>query len=185
MIGAVIYIRVSTKEQLENLSLPTQLTACEEYCEHQGFSVLARFREEGESAKTADRTELQKLLQFCRTNKGRVQFVVVFNLTRFARDKYDHFALRRHLKSLEIALRSATDPIDDTSTGKLMEGVLAAFAQFDNDVRSDRTRAGMKAALDLGRWTFLAPIGYLNAPRWSGKSLVDDPERAPLVRRAF
>jgi DNA invertase Pin-like site-specific DNA recombinase len=34
-------------------------------------------------------------------------------------------------------------------TGKLMEGVLAAFAQFDNDVRSDRTRAGMKAALEL------------------------------------
>jgi hypothetical protein len=31
-----------------------------------------------------------------------------------------------------------------------MEGVLAAFAQFDNDVRSDRTRAGMKAALELG-----------------------------------
>ena len=35
-------------------------------------------------------------------------------------------------------------------TGKVMGGVLAAFAQFDNDVRSDRTRAGMKAALELG-----------------------------------
>ena len=158
MIGAVIYVRVSTKEQTENLSLPTQLKACEEYCQRQGFHVLARFREEGESAKTADRTELQKLLQFCRTNKGRVQFVVVFNLTRFARDKYDHFALRAHLKSLGISLRSATEPIDDTSTGKLMEGVLAEFAQFDNDCRSDRTRAGMKAALELGRWTFLAPL---------------------------
>ena len=146
---------------------------------------LARFREEGESAKTADRTELQKLLQFCRTNKGRVQFVVVFNLTRFARDKYDHFALRAHLKSLGISLRSATEPIDDTSTGKLMEGVLAAFAQFDNDVRSERTRGGMKAALELGRWTFLAPLGYLNAHRSTGRSLIPDPERASLVRRAF
>lgn len=165
MVGAVIYIRVSTKEQTENLSLSTQLKACEEYCERQGFEVLARFREEGESAKTADRTELQKLLHFCRTNKGRVQFVVVFNLTRFAREKYDHFALRAHLKSLGISLRSATEPIDDTSTGKLMEGVLAAFAQFDNDVRSERTRGGMKAALELGRWMFLAPLGYLNAPR--------------------
>jgi DNA invertase Pin-like site-specific DNA recombinase len=38
--------------------------------------------------------------------------------------------------------------------------VLAAFAQFDNDVRSDRTRAGMRAALVLGRWTFPAPLGY-------------------------
>jgi hypothetical protein len=32
MIGAVIYVRVSTKGQTENLSLPTQLRACEEYC---------------------------------------------------------------------------------------------------------------------------------------------------------
>ena len=43
----------------------------------------------------------------------------------------------------------------------------------------------MKAALELGRWVFLAPIGYLNAPRSIGKSLIHDPERAPLVRRAF
>ena len=107
------------------------------------------------------------------------------NLTRFARDKYDHFALRSHLQSLGISLRSATEPIDDTSTGKLTEGVLAAFAQFDNDCRSDRTRAGMKAALELGRWTFLAPLGYLNAPRAMGKSLMPDPERAPIVRRVF
>jgi site-specific DNA recombinase len=107
------------------------------------------------------------------------------NLTRFAREKYDHFALRAHLKSLGISLRSATEPIDDTSTGKLMEGVLASFAQFDNDVRSERTRAGMRAALELGRWTFPAPLGYLNAPKWSGKSLVPDPERAPLVRQMF
>jgi DNA invertase Pin-like site-specific DNA recombinase len=185
MVGAVTYIRVSTKEQTENLSLSTQRKACEEYCQRQGFEVLARFREEGESAKTADRTELQKLLHYCRLHKGRVQFVVVFNLTRFAREKYDHFALRAHLKSLGISLRSATEPIDDTSTGKLMEGVLAAFAQFDNDVRSDRTRAGMKAALELGRWTFLAPLGYMNAPRAMGKSMILDPERAPLVRRAF
>ena len=185
MVGAVIYIRVSTKEQTENLSLPTQLRACEEYCRREGFEILERFKEEGESAKTADRTELQRLLTYCRTHKGRVQFLVVFNLTRFARDKYDHFALRSHLQSLGISLRSATEPIDDTSTGKLMEGVLAAFAQFDNDVRSDRTRAGMRAALELGRWVFLAPLGYMNAPRTVGKSLIPDPERASIVRRIF
>jgi site-specific DNA recombinase len=185
MVGAVIYVRVSTKEQTENLSLPIQLRACEEYCRRQGYEILERFHEEGESAKTTDRSQLQNLLKYCRTRKGKVHFVVVYNLTRFAREKYDHFALRAHLKSLGISLRSATEPIDDTSTGKLMEGVLASFAQFDNDVRSDRTRAGMHAALELGRWTFPAPIGYLNAPKWCGKSLVPDPERAPLIARAF
>ena len=138
----------------ENLSLPTQSRACEEYCRRQGYEILERFHEEGESAKTTDRCQLQNLLKYCRTHKGKVHFVVVYNLTRFAREKYDHFALRAHLKSLGISLRSATEPIDDTSTGKLMEGVLAAFAQFDNDVRSDRTRAGMRAALELGDGPF-------------------------------
>jgi DNA invertase Pin-like site-specific DNA recombinase len=135
MIGAVIYVRVSTKEQTENLSLPTQLRSCEEYCQRQGCQVLERFKEEGESAKTADRTELQNLLKYCRTNKGKVHFVVVYNLTRFAREKYDHFALRAHLKSLGISLRSATEPIDDTSTGKLTEPAAA------RDLRSPRSRA--------------------------------------------
>ena len=45
MVGAVIYVRVSTKEQTENLSLATQLRASEEYCEHQAFHILARFCE--------------------------------------------------------------------------------------------------------------------------------------------
>ena len=43
----------------------------------------------------------------------------------------------------------------------------------------------MRAALELGRWTFPAPLGYLNAPKWSKTSLIRDPERGPLVRRAF
>ena len=55
MVGAVIYVRVSTKEQTENLSLATQLKACEDYCDRQAFHILARFREEGESAKAAER----------------------------------------------------------------------------------------------------------------------------------
>jgi len=68
MIGAAIYVRVSTREQTENLSLPTQIRACEEYCRREGYDVLERFKEEGESAKTTDRTELQKLLKYCRAH---------------------------------------------------------------------------------------------------------------------
>src|SRR5258708_36056507 len=49
----------------------------------------------------------------------------------------------------------------------------------------ERTRVGMRAALELGRWRFPAPLGYLNAPKWSGKSLVRDPERAAFVKQVF
>ena len=71
MIGAAIYVRVSTREQTENLSLPTQIRACEEYCRREGYDVLERFKEEGESAKTTDRTELQKLLKTAARTKER------------------------------------------------------------------------------------------------------------------
>jgi Resolvase, N terminal domain len=92
-IGAVIYVRVSTKEQTENLSLPTQLRACEEYCRRHGYEILERFHEEGESAKTTDRTKPQELLKYCRTRKGNVHFVVVNNLKRCAREKYDRTSI--------------------------------------------------------------------------------------------
>ena len=51
MVGAVIYVRVSTKEQTENLSLPTQLRACEEYCRRQGYEIRERFHDEGEKGR--------------------------------------------------------------------------------------------------------------------------------------
>ena len=70
MVGALIYVRVSTKEQTENLSLPTELRACEEYCRRQGYEVVERFHEEGESAKTTDRSQRQNLLTYCRLKQG-------------------------------------------------------------------------------------------------------------------
>ena len=83
-------------------------------------------------------------------------------------------------------MRAATQPIGDDSTGRLMEGILASFAQFDNDVRSERTTAGMKAALLEGRWTFPAPLGYRRAFDAYGKGIIEpDPVAAPLVESAF
>ena len=51
------------------------------------------------------------------------------------------------LHRLGISVRSANEPIDDEPTGALMGNVLAAFAQFDNDEKARRTKAGMKSAL--------------------------------------
>lgn len=79
MMRAVIYCRVSTKEQTHNLSLPTQQKHCVEFCQRQGFEIAHVFVEQGESAKTADRSEFKKLLEYCRINKGRVHFLVVYS----------------------------------------------------------------------------------------------------------
>ena len=95
---AVVYVRVSTKEQTKNLSLSTQIRDCRDYCRRHGYVVAREFVERGESAKTADRTELKALLAYCRQNKGHIHAVIVYNVTRFARDRFDHAILRTHLQ---------------------------------------------------------------------------------------
>jgi DNA-directed RNA polymerase subunit RPC12/RpoP len=67
-----------------------------------------------------------------------------------------------------------------------MEGVLAAVAQFDNDIRAEKTVVGMKEALARGRWTFQAPLGYQNVKRPDGTPTLEaDPESGPLIRKGF
>lgn len=187
MKTALIYCRVSTKEQaFQNHSLPTQEKACLEYCEKNGYSVGEIFIEEGESAKTTNRPEFQKMLTYCQKNRGKVHALVVYSVNRFARNNQDHTTIRAFLLGLGVTLRSVTEPIEDTSTGRLMEGVLASFSQFDNDVRAERTVSGMKNALEAGRWTYKAPLGYLNSrDSQNSKTLAYDTEKAPLVKKAF
>ena len=186
MNRAVIYVRVSTIDQVENFSLSTQEKQCRQFCTSHAFDVDKIFVEEGESAKTTNRTQFQKMLAYCRENKGRVQWVVVYAVSRFARSVHDHAQTRAHLASLGISLRSVTEPFDESSQGKLMESLMASFAQFDNDVRAERTVVGMKAAIQAGKWPFKAPLGYRNGDRKPGSpSLILDPERGPLVKQAF
>lgn len=181
---AVIYSRVSTKDQVQNLSLTTQEEKCADYCRQNGLVVDRVFVEKGESAKTENRTEFRNLIAYCAANKGRIQYVVVYALNRFSRDRLVHFSFRAILQKIGITLRSVTEPIDDSSTGRFMETVFAGIAQLDNDVRAERTTAGMKTALERGRWTFGAPLGYLRTGG-RGSSIEPDPERGPLVRKAF
>jgi site-specific DNA recombinase len=186
MQRAVIYCRVSSKEQVANMSLSAQERACFEFCQRNGIEVDRVFVEEGESAKTADRTELKALLTYCQKNRGRVQFLVIAAVDRFARNSYDHAVLRRHLAGMGITLRAASQPIDDSPTGKAMEGMLSVFAQLDNELKAAKVKEGMIEAARRGQWPWRAPLGFLHASRAEGgKTMIPDPERAPLVIKAF
>lgn len=88
-LNAVIYVRVSTKEQAKSLSLDTQQERCQSYCDHEELTVVRVFVEAGESAKTTARTEFQRMLAFATNPKTRVKVVVVYDLSRFARDMLD------------------------------------------------------------------------------------------------
>jgi DNA invertase Pin-like site-specific DNA recombinase len=85
---------------------------------------------------------------YCRDHKERIHHVVVYRVDRFSRQQYDHVVLASQLQRYGVTLKSATEPISDDSTGRLLEKILSSFAQFDNDVRSERTVVGMRAALE-------------------------------------
>ena len=149
--SAVVYVRVSSARQVENFSLDTQERLCRDYCAAQGWPVALVFREQGESARSADRTELQRMLTHCREHRGEVGAVMVHSLSRWSREQRDHHALRGLLTAWGITLRSATEPISDDPAGEFLEGIIASAAQFENRLRTARTREGMKAALAAGR----------------------------------
>src|SRR3989344_4649997 len=96
--NAIIYARVSSKDQLEGTSLETQERLAKEYAEKQGLKVLRVFVERGESAKTANRTEFNKALAFCSDKKNKVSYFIVYKLDRFARNQDDHVTVKALLK---------------------------------------------------------------------------------------
>lgn len=182
MKRAVAYVRVSSEEQVNNASLDTQTQACREHCERNGIVLDKVFREEGKSAKTTDRPALKQMLTYCRRRKGGISYLLVYDLKRFSRDLVGHFAIRGHLRQMGIGLRSVTEAmVDETKEGQVMEAIVAAMAEYDNRARAERVSAGMKAALERGRWPFPPPLGY---QKEEGQ-LVVDPKTGPLVREAF
>jgi hypothetical protein len=122
------------------------------------------------------------MVKYCGEHRGQVQCLVVYAVNRFARNAADHLTVRASLAAMGIRLCSVTEPLDDTSEGKLLEGIFTVLSEFDNAKRSDRTTAGMKARLERGGWPFPVPPGYRKVAH---QGVVQDPEQAPLVRTAF
>lgn len=180
----VIYCRVSSKDQVENTSLESQERNCREYAERQQIDVVKVFIEKGESAKTIDRTEFTKAIDFCSNKKHRVGFFIVYKIDRFARNQYDHATMRAILKRSGTELRSVTEPISETSAGKAMEGMISVFAEFDNNVRTERTKGGMVERIKQGVWVWQAPVGYYHRPH-KGSNIAPKPNTAHYIRLLF
>jgi DNA invertase Pin-like site-specific DNA recombinase len=176
-MNAVIYCRVSSKEQVEGTSLESQELACREYATRNHFDVAKVFVERGESAKFADRTQLLELLAFCRNRSNAVECLLVWKVDRLARNVGDHFSIKASLLRQNIRVVSATEPIDAKPEGKLLETILAGFAQFDNDIRAARTVQGLRRRIQEGLYPWMAPLGYRTATLGQKKTEPDRPEQ--------
>lgn len=149
-----------------------------------GIKIISDpFIEEGESAKSANRTEFQNALQFCAKRKPAVDYFIVHKIDRFARNQADHVATQAVLRKQGTTLVSATEPIDQTVMGKAMEGMLSVWAELDNNIRAERSKNGMIEKVRTGVWVWNAPIGYKRIV--SGGNLLPDETSAPYIKLCF
>lgn len=186
----IIYTRVSSNEQVKGTSLETQKEACLKYCEEKGIQVLETFREEGESAKTDDRTQFLNAIEFCRKHQGEIDAFVVWKVDRFARNTEDHYSVKKTLTNYKVTLHSVTEAIGSQPAEKFMEALLAASAQFDNEIRKQRCMGGMEARLKQGIWPWKPPMGYICAGfkrQALKKTQCDQPDERtfPIIQKAL
>src|SRR5579862_8465605 len=186
--GAVIYVRVSTDEQADGpLNLANQEQKCRSFCAQKGLQVLIVFIDSGESARTSQRPEFQRMIAYCKVHRREVGHVVVQDLSRFARNNRDQAEFISELAGLGVKLCSVYEPnVDDTAAGKLAANIHGTFNQYFSDALSEKMKDRMRAAVLAGRFPWPAPIGSLNDEKATfGANIVPDPERAPLIRKAF
>jgi DNA invertase Pin-like site-specific DNA recombinase len=177
---------VSTKEQVEEgNSLSTQEKICREYCLKNEYEITRVFIEQGESAKTAERTELQKLLRFCADKKNGVEAVIIYKLDRLSRNTDDYSQLRILLKSKGVEIKSTSEYFANTPVGRFMENTMSNIAQFDNDIRTERSTNGMRDATRDGRYVWMAPIGYDNIKIGGRSTIMKNKKMAPLIKKTF
>ncbi|MBS1520683.1 MAG: recombinase family protein, partial [Bacteroidetes bacterium] len=182
---AVIYCRVSTKEQVnEGNSLVSQERICREYAFNEGYELSQIFIEKGESAKTAERPELQNMLAYCANKQNQVEVVIAYKVDRISRNIADYSYIKVKLKKNNIVIRSVTEFFEDTPAGRFMENIIANVSQFDNEVRTERSVGGMKEAVQEGRYVWKAPLGYDNK-KVDNKSTIVPNDIAPLIKETF
>ncbi len=103
---------------------------------------------EKRSGVDAGRPELRRCLEYLR--KGDT--LLVTKIDRLARSTSDLYRIVTLLAEKGVAFRVVDDPsIDTTSrTGKLVMGILALIAEFENDIRRERQMDGIKKARERG-----------------------------------
>ncbi|HXZ71574.1 MAG TPA: recombinase family protein, partial [Streptosporangiaceae bacterium] len=192
---AAIYLRVSSASQVntdhdpEGLSLPAQRKRCRAHAKRLNAEVVREYVEPGVSGGSVLKREAFKRLLADLEQHRDIDMVIVWNISRWARDEEDLWVAYGLLRRSGVELVSVTEPIDDSPSGLLMLGVLGAIAAHDRRKLSIEVSRGRQQKVEVGGTPNRAPIGYLNVRQMIDgrevRTITLDPERAPLVKLAF
>lgn len=158
---AALYIRVSTDYQAEEgYSIDAQKEQLAAYCTMKGLKDYEFYIDGGWSGSNIERPEIQRLIKDC--EEGRISHVVVFKLDRLSRSQKDTLYLIEDVfNPNDVSFVSLNESMDTaTPMGRLMLGILSAFAQLERENIKLRTRMGMLERIKAGYWPGGGRIPY-------------------------
>ena len=175
---AVAYIRVSTTGQAEEgVSLEAQEAKVRAWADLNGYDMGAVFCDAGISGSKANRPGLASALAAV----GRDDALVVYSLSRLARNTAHTLEIATQLEKQGADLVSLSEKIDTTSAaGKMVFRMLAVLAEFERDQVSERTKAAMGYKKTQGQRVGSIPYGKRLAV--NGVDLIDDEAEQEIIR---
>ncbi len=158
---AALYARVSSDKQDVDLSISAQLRALREYAERTGYSLVREFVDEAESGRTAARPAFREMISLARTKNPPFNVILVWKLNRFARSRADSITYKTLLRNKGIDVISINEPVDDSPTGRLLEGVIESIDEFYSSNMGQEIRRGMRENASRGFFNgSRAPYGF-------------------------
>ncbi len=141
-----LYARVSTLDQ----STGSQLLDLRKYVSARGWQIYREFVDEGISGTKDSRPALDQLMDDAR--KRRFDVVLVWRFDRFARSTKHLILALEEFRNLGIDFVSFQENIDTSSPlGSAIFTIIAAVAQLERDIISERVRAGLRRARENGK----------------------------------
>lgn len=178
-MNAVIYARFSSHNQTEQ-SIEGQLRVCYEYAEREGYNVVGEYIDRALTGRSDDRPDFQRMISDAK--KKAFQFVIVYKLDRFTRNRYDSAVYKHKLKQCGVKVLSAMENIGDNPESIILEAVLEASAEYYSVDLSQKIKRGRRDSAAKGKFVGGGlPFGYKSI---DGKVVIDE-IKGPYWKRAL
>ena len=180
MKKAVIYARYSSERQNEQ-SIAGQIEVCRKWADDNDIEVVDVYPDEALTGRSDKRPNFQRMIRDARS--GRFDYVIVYKIDRFARNRYDSAIYKAQLKKCDVRVISAMENIADGPEGIILESVLEGMAEYYSANLSQNVLRGMHQKAEQGKYMGgTVPLGYKID---KDKNFVIDDKTAFIVKRIY
>ena len=139
----VIYLRVSTTNQLDNTSIEHQREKINLYCKFHDIEIVKEFKDEAQSGKNKDREQYKEMINFVLDKNNEINAIMCYKSDRIHRKLRNLIDMIEDLQERKIEFISITEQFDtSTPQGMLFLQMLGSFAEFERKIIAERTRSG-------------------------------------------